>query len=218
LEDFIDKLEWSWLFVETPAVINNKENSAEEIVSISNIVCSKHENNIVKLKLNNNFDFTQANYSILQAKLEGYNTGDNIKTDLLTYLCVPVAAADIEATADKDAIKPRSMQGAARIVYDSLGTATTYSKDTYEIINEDGTQVAGLTWELIVNNNYSGLPTLTESNIKVNDDTTKLEPQADSYITKYKIKPSSYVPPEIPPVAIIAKAKTETEDTIIYWS
>ena len=102
------------------------------------------------------------------------------------------------------------MQGAARVVYDSLGTATTYSKDTYEIINEDGTQVINLTWELSVNNDYSGLPTLTESNIKVNANVT----DADAvYITKYKIKPSSYVPPEIPPVAIIAK-----QGNIIYWS
>lgn len=207
LEHFIDKLEWSWLFVETPAVINNKENSAEEIVSISNIVCSKHENNIVKLKLNNNFDFTQANYSILQAKLEGYNTGDNIKTDLLTYLCVPVAAADIAA--DNVTIKPRSMQGAARVVYDSLGTATTYSKEAYEIINENGTQVADLTWELFTDTKYSGLPALTESKVK--------KQNIEEYIIKYKIKPSSYVPPKIPPVSIVAKTKIETEDVII-WS
>ena len=198
LKDFIDNLEWSWLFVNGSDVIT-KNGSVNEIVSISNIVCSKHENNIVKLKLNNNFDFTQANYSILQAKLEGYNTGDNIKTDLFTYLCVPVAAADT------DEIKPRSMQGAARIVYDSLGTATTYSKDTYEIINEDNTQVADLTWELFTDTTYSGLPALTESKVKKQD--------TEKYIIKYKITPSSYVPPEIPPVAIIAK-----KDGSTYWS
>ena len=204
LEDFIDKLEWSWLFVENPDVITNKTDSITNITSISNIICSKYENNIVKLQLGRDFVFSQANYSILQAKLKEYNTGDNIKTDLLTYLCVPVAAADTAT------IKPRSMQGAARVVYDSLGTATTYSKEAYEIINADGTQVTDLTWELAVDNNYSGLPTLTESKIKVNTNVTGADPV---YTTKYKIKPSSYVPPEIPPVAIIAK-----QGNIIWWS
>jgi hypothetical protein len=99
------------------------------------------------------------------------------------------------------------MQGAARVVYDSLGTATTYSKETYEIINENGTQVTDLTWSLDANNNYSGLPTLTESNIKVNTDATDTD---RIYITKYKIKPSSYVPPKIPPVAIMAKQGDNT--------
>jgi hypothetical protein len=71
LEDFIDKLEWSWLFVENENIISiNTTNN--EITSISKVVCSKYENdneqentNVVKLRLGSDFDFSKPNYSIL---------------------------------------------------------------------------------------------------------------------------------------------------------
>lgn len=212
IEDFINNLEWSWLFDESGETISNKEdNPITEITSLSNIICSKYEeNNIVKLRLGNDFNFSNANYSILQAKLVGYNT-DSTQTDLVTYLCVPVAAAD-----DED-IKPRSMQGASRIVYDSLGVATTYSKEPYEVINENGTQIENLKWELFTVLDettkipkYSGIPSLEESKVKKQD-------KEKDYITKYKIKPSSYVPPKIPPVSIMA-TKGEEKEKKVYWS
>ena len=208
LEDFINNLEWSWLFVENGDIITNKENNTtNEIVSPSNIICLKDENNIVKLQLSNDFDILNANYSILQAKLKDYNINSNTKTDLFAYLCVPVA------TIVSESVKPYSMQGADRIVYNSLGTAATYSKETYELINENDTQITDLVWELFTNTNYSGLPILSESKIKKENTEDEQENTEDEYIIKYKITPSSYVPPKIPPVSIMAK-----KDDTVYWS
>lgn len=193
LEDFVNNLEWSWLFATEGNVISNKEDSTiEEITSLSNIVCSKYKNNIVKLYLNNSFEMSEYNYSILQAKLKGYNTGDGIKADLTSYLCIPVAAADT------DQIKPHSIQGATTIVYNSLGTSTSHSTEYYEIINEDGSYINGLVWSLSPEKTgYTGFPVLGEYTVKRQD--------SENFITKNKIKPSSYAPLTTPPVSIIAK-------------
>lgn len=190
LEDFINNLEWSWLFTTDGKVID--KDSTTEITSLSNIVCSKYQNNIVKLYLNNSFEMSEYNYSILQAKLKGYNTGDGIKADLTSYLCIPVAAADT------DQIKPRSIQGATTIVYDSLGTSTSHSTEYYEVINDTNNYIDELEWNLSSQiAGYTGFPDLGKYQ--------KKEEDSDKTITKYKIKPSSYVPLKTPPVSIIAK-------------
>ena len=190
LEDFINNLEWSWLFTTDGKVID--KDSTTEITSLSNIVCSKYQNNIVKLYLNNSFEMSEYNYSILQAKLKEYNTGDGIKADLTSYLCIPVAAADT------DQIKPRSIQGATTIVYDSLGTSTSHSTEYYEVINDTNNYIDELEWNLSSQiAGYTGFPDLGKYQ--------KKEEDSDKTITKYKIKPSSYVPLKTPPVSIIAK-------------
>ena len=190
LEDFVNNLEWSWLFATEGNIID--KDSTTEITSLSNIVCSKYQNNIVKLYLNNSFEMSEYNYSILQAKLKEYNTGDGIKADLTSYLCIPVAAADT------DQINPRSIQGATTIVYDSLGTSTSHSTEYYEVINDTNNYIDELEWNLSSQiAGYTGFPDLGKYQ--------KKEEDSDKTITKYKIKPSSYVPLKTPPVSIIAK-------------
>ena len=191
LEDYENMLEWSWIFPdENSDKIITKEQKNNIILSHSGVSCVQPEDqpiNYVKL-IYTDAEMPDSNYSILQAKIKNYNilidnedVEKRVTTDLIAYLTIPITDNNINYN---------YIAGATRIVYDSLGTGTTYSTEEYKLFNSTHEQINNVIWELKPYNiGELGLPQLRVLG------------------GRSTLRPASYVPDSIPEVCLVASVQ-----------
>lgn len=191
LEDYENVLEWSWVFPdESSDKIITKEQKNNIILSHSGVSCVQPEDqpiNYVKL-IYTDAEMPDSNYSILQAKIKNYNilidnedVEKRVTTDLIAYLTIPITDNNINYN---------YIAGATRIVYDSLGTGTTYSTEEYKLFNSTHEQINNVIWELKPYNiGELGLPQLRVLG------------------GRSTLRPASYVPDSIPEVCLVASVQ-----------
>lgn len=191
---------WAWKWPDT-----DDDTKCNGIQIITN-----DNNQYVTLKYTNTDGLTldSQNYAILQATTT-YNLDNQIKTDLISELPIPLASA----TAFEENNKKYTMayiSGATRVVYDSNGNNSTYSTDHYnlqawEIENENDIKALvqysnkdrQVSWTII--NEDENNPYILESHLAEKD-------EQGNIITpiEYSLQPLKYIPKIIPRVYIIA--------------
>ena len=204
---------WSWKW---PDNDDNTKCNGIQIITNDN-------NQYVTLKYTNTTGLTleSQNYAILQATAT-YNLDNQIKTDLISELPIPLA----NATAFEKNNKKYTMayiSGATRVVYDSNGNNSTYSTDHYnlqawEIENEKDIKTLVqysnkdrlVSWTIIngdKNNPYSLVPHPEEKD-KQGNIITPIE---------YSLQPLKYIPKTIPKVWVIASLDDALLGKIVLW-
>lgn len=159
-------IKWGWL---------NEEESI-------NIIEDKNDNKKVTLEFKQS-NLSNQNFAILTATAIDYALDNELKSDLVAYLPIPIAAARTRGEEQEYSY----ISGATRVVYDSNGNQATFSKDPYKLYERNNgilQEVTGVTWKIEKFNNQTESPVLQE------------------YNDEYTLIPLAHAPTEIPKICI----------------
>lgn len=123
----IPKIEWSWVY-------SQEDN---DTISCNGIEITKED---IDDENTRTLTYTSAvvpeeNYSILQAFIENYNLDNGITSNLIAYLPIPIALWQNNENEYK------YISGPTRVVYDMVGNAATYNKDSYRLYTNNKEEI-----------------------------------------------------------------------------